>query len=453
MPLSAKNLPQQIRDFKASLQNHSRHLPDYWKARFDCFSSALQADLDRIEALEEVSPGSSIPHFDCSHVLDNDGFTSEEANQIRRAGCCILRNTLPAKEVIKQNDALSKYIMDNGYYGQITSTNGNVKDDYFSQLDSDKPQIFGIYWSPAQIWARQHPAMASVRQHLNGIWDFNTEEEDEQTSFRQGQNDPSKKVRASLTYADRIRRREPGDASLGLSPHVDSGSIERWIEQNYRHGVYSEIFGTGSRISWDPATVREEYTPSAYQTRHRMKVEEIPSPAVCSIFRTFQGWLALTPQGAGDGTLQLLPSILAMPYILLRALQDDVAHDDLCGAAPGRALTVSPVWHPLLYGPDGKSRLVSIPKMQPGDTVWWHPDTVHGVENKHQGNGYSNVLYIAAVPDCDKNRAFLPRQRDAFLQGKSCPDFASENYEQNYEGRPGLDDLTPLGKRQMGFVE
>jgi hypothetical protein len=34
-----------------------------------------------------------------------------------------------------------------------------------------------------------------------------------------------------------------------------------------------------------------------------------------------------------------------MAYILLRALQDDVPETDLCGAQPGRALSVHPDWH------------------------------------------------------------------------------------------------------------
>lgn len=66
------------------------------------------------------------------------------------------------------------------------------------------------------------------------------------------------------------------------------------------------------------------------------------------MFRTFQGWTALTRQGRGDGTLQLIPIAESMVYILLRALQDDVADDELCGAEPGRALSVNPKYHSLL---------------------------------------------------------------------------------------------------------
>jgi hypothetical protein len=58
-----------------------------------------------------------------------------------------------------------------------------------------------------------------------------------------------------------------------------------------------------------------------------------------------------------------------MVYVLLRALQDDVADDDLCGAPPGRALSIEPQWHGPLH-----EALSSNPNMQAGDTVFWHSD-------------------------------------------------------------------------------
>ena len=66
--------------------------------------------------------------------------------------------------------------------------------------------------------------------------------------------------------------------------------------------------------------------------------------------------------------------------MLLRALQDDVDEADLCGAAPGRALGVSPEWHPELT-----AALVSIPEVMPGDTVFWHTDICHAVGDEHAG--------------------------------------------------------------------
>lgn len=221
--------------------------------------------------------------------------------------------------------------------------------------------------------------------------------------------------------------------SLGLSPHVDGGSVERWLDGNFRK-VYRHVF-SGNWRDYDP-----------YDAAYRPEVQEIPSPAVCSMFRTYQGWTALTRQGKRDGTLQLIPIANSMVYILLRALQDDVPETELCGAEPARALSVNSKWHaPLL---DART---SIPLMEPGDAVFWHSDVVHAVEDEHNGNGYSNVIYIGATVGCPKNEAYLPGQAEAFLAGKTPPDFAPDNFEVDFLARGTEADLTPLGRSQLGL--
>jgi hypothetical protein len=214
---------------------------------------------------------------------------------------------------------------------------------------------------------------------------------------------------------------------------MDAGSVERWIDPAYRQ-VYRHVFA-GDWRAYDP-----------FDGAFRTATEEIPSPAVCSMFRTYQGWTALTAQGPGDGTLQLMPIARAIVYLLLRPLLDDVPEDVLCGAEPGRALSITPDWHPTLM-----PALSPIPQVEPGDTVWWHPDVVHAVEDVHEGRGYSNVIYIGAAPRCAKNAAYLERQREAFLKGESAPDFAPENYEVRFDGRATVDDMSELGRRQMGI--
>jgi hypothetical protein len=69
----------------------------------------------------------------------------------------------------------------------------------------------------------------------------------------------------------------------------------------------------------------------------------------------------------------------------------------------------------------------------------------------HAGKGYSNVIYIGAAPWCDKNAQFAQRQAQAFLAGRSSPDFAPEDYELDFPRRALQDDLTPLGQMQMGL--
>lgn len=79
------------------------------------------------------------------------------------------------------------------------------------------------------------------------------------------------------------------------------------------------------------------------------------------MFCTFQGWTVLTPQGPRDGTLSLVPIANSIAQIVTRALQDDVAADDLCGAAPGRVLGADMTQHAGLLAAS-----VSIPEVAPG---------------------------------------------------------------------------------------
>jgi hypothetical protein len=232
-------------------------------------------------------------------------------------------------------------------------------------------------------------------------------------------------------YADRIRRREPGDETLGLSPHIDGGSFERWLDPAFQK-VYSSIFN-GDYSSYDP-----------WKAAFRTQTREYKSPAVCSAFRTFQGWTALTSQGPSDGTLSLIPITSSMSYILLRALQEDIPPDNLCDAEPGRPLNIS-----LKYHADLLEALVSIQEVKPGDTVWWHPDLTHSVADKHSGKDYSNVMFIGASPRCQKNLNYAKLQAQTFLKGKSPPDFAPEDYEVDFSGRFVADELTDLGRAQM----
>ena len=364
---------------------------------------------------EDVAAGRTVvPEIEYRDI--RDGNVQEATRQaIRKTGCAVVREVFPVGLARDWFAELGEYLEGNRY--EQREVEKRNLDKYFSALKAGKPQIFNVYWSKPQVLARQDPKLAETRAFLDRLWRY------------EGVFDPDRQC----TYADRVRRRQPGDKTLGLSPHMDAGTVERWIDPGYQR-VYEHIFA-GDWRSYDP-----------FDGTHRLKTREIPSPAVCSMFRTYQGWTALTRQGPSDGTLRLIPIAEGICYVLLRALQDDVAETDLCGAAPGRALGVSPEWHgPLTAG------LVSIPEVQPGDTVFWHTDICHAVADKHAGTDYASVIYIGSAPDCAKNRAYLPRQRDAFLAGRSAPDFAPMDFEVDFEGRATEGDLTPLGRLQMGF--
>lgn len=384
--------------------------------RYRRLTEALNDEVS--DVLAEQARGGAVPEIPFADVAAGRVSAAQVA-RIKRRGCVVVRGVFERSQVEAWNDEVVRYIDASSYLERMKDKAG--LDKYFSGLAASRPQIFSLYWSKPQMQARQHPNQATTRAWLNRLWTF------EKNGTRYF--DPDRQ----FNYADRIRRREPGDSTLGLSPHSDGGSVERWCEPTFRH-VYREVF-QGDPLAFDP-----------FDAEGRIATKEIPSPAVCSAFRTFQGWTALTRQGPGDGTLRLVPVAKTTPWMLLRALQPDVPEGDLCGAQPGRALGASQQWHPQLL-----AGLVSIPQMEPGDTIFWHSDVIHAVEDKHGGSGYSNVIYIGAAPWCEKNIAFAKRQAPAFLEGRSSPDFAPEDYELGFAGRANVDDLTPLGQMQMGL--
>ena len=399
---------------RAAKRTLRQQIPDY-KERFEALTATLKSDIADIQAIRAKGE-CPVPEIAFDAL---DQVTEAQRENIKRRGCVVIKGVFPKAQIEAWNSDIAHYLDDVKYLERMEEKRGI--DQYFSALASSKPQIYSVYWSKPQMQARQSEALARTRQWLNRLWKY---QHDGADVFNPDQE---------LTYVDRVRQRQPGDATLGLSPHCDGGTIERWIDPGYQQ-VYRHIFG-GDLSAYD-----------AFDAAYRTVAREIPSPAVCRMFRTFQGWTALTRQGPGDGTLNVLPIANAVPWMLLRALQDDVPDDELCGAQAGRAMLVSEQYHAMLldgYGP--------IPQVEAGDTVWWHPDVIHGVEDKHQGTGYSNVIYIGAAPDCDKNRIFSDLQRAAFETGASSPDFAAENYELGFEGRAMLSDLSPLGRRQMGY--
>ncbi|NIE63065.1 DUF1479 domain-containing protein [Burkholderia sp. Ax-1719] len=412
MQIANEDLPEAIRSVKRQLREA---LPNY-KEVFQ----EVEAEIKRKAAviIEQRRRGESvIPEIQYSDIA-SQRISKEAIAQIKERGACVVRGVFSPERAGAWNDEIAEYVERNNLDEKLAH---RAEDKFFGTLASSKPTIYGIYWSGPQVEARQSHELTSTRVFLNRLWKWESEG---RTHF-----DPERVT----VYADRLRRRPPGSESLGLSAHCDGGSVERWLDDNFRN-VYRHIF-SGDWRQYD-----------AFDAAYRPQAREIRSPTVCSMFRTFQGWTALTPQGPGDGTLQLVPIANAMAYILLRAIQDDVADDDLCGAKPGRALSIDSKWHAPL-----QEALSSIPLMQAGDAVFWHADVIHAVEDAHLGKGYSNVMYIPAAPGCEKNDEYLKKQLPTFISGDSPPDFPADNFETDFVGRATESDLSELGKSQLGF--
>ena len=140
----------------------------------------------------------------------------------------------------------------------------------------------------------------------------------------------------------------------------------------------------------------EQYDP--WDATYRTAGPQYPGTTMCSVFRTFQGWTALSRHGPRPGRPAHRADPGAMGYLMLRPLLADVPDDDMCGVTVNQVFPVSEKWHaPLLRA------LTGIPDVRAGDSVWWHCDMIHSVAPVTSQQGWGNVMYIPAAPWCPRN--------------------------------------------------
>ncbi|MCL6746492.1 DUF1479 domain-containing protein [Kosakonia sp. R1.Fl] len=417
MAFTSETLPT---DHKASIRQMKQQLRaqigDVQQV-FNRLSEQIAARVADINALK--AQGKSVwPQIAYSDIAQGKVSEAQRA-LIKQRGCAVIKGHFPREQALGWDRSMLDYL-DQNHFDEVYKGPG---DSFFGTLEASRPEIYPIYWSQAQMQARQSEEMAAVQSFLNRLWRFESE----------GQQwfDPD----VSVIYPDRIRRRPPGTTSKGLGAHTDSGALERWLLPAYQR-VFASVFSGKF----------EEYDP--WNAAHRTEVEEytVDNTTKCSVFRTFQGWTALSDMIPGQGLLHVVPIPEAMAYILLRPLLDDVPEDELCGVAPGRVLPVSEKWHPLLM-----EALSSIPALEAGDSVWWHCDVIHSVAPVENQQGWGNVMYIPAAPLCAKNLAYARKVKVALEQGASPGDFPRENYESDWSGRFTLDNLNIHGKRALGM--
>jgi len=293
-----------------------------------------------------------------------------------------------------------------------------------------------MYNSKAQIRARTNAALIETQKFMLSLWHT---------------SDPSTEISLTtpISYFDRLRIRQPGDATFTLGPHIDGGSFERWEDPGYR-ACFGKILQGGSR--W------REHDPFDATPRIHAKQDLYNAPYVfvevgilhwtltvfllllfahrnqCSIFRPWQGWTSISSTGPKEGTLRVLPMLsLASAYTILRpffrprvGLQSDslkfedwevdIHGPSFPGSGMGKAQELNIKTHPHLRL---DRTMVSMPRVEPGDQVYCascellnlldnainifftmegHCDLVHAVESEHRGHSDSSVLYIPAVP-------------------------------------------------------
>jgi hypothetical protein len=331
-------------------------------------------------ALSEVTSrlstlgNASIPILSYDEILS--ATNPETLERMKATGCFVIRGVIPKAEAVQHFEELQSFIAANK--------------DTITGWPAKSVAIYHLYSSPTQLKIKTSPRHLKIQRLLNTLWTDSSCSAAEQTA----QCEP-------ILYPDALRIRQPGQEFLALGPHIDGGSLARWADVEYR-STYDAI------LSGSP----EKY--NAYNMAHRKNANPamFPSGAQSSVLRTFQGWTALTPCKPGAGGLMLVPDIkVVTAYMMLRPFfvkpeeggwinPDFWKVDEETGWFPGTyewdSQLLSPESHPHLYLED---TLVSIPEMEPGDTVWWHAD-VGAIISLIDVSPYHAAHRIADVPCC-----------------------------------------------------
>jgi hypothetical protein len=348
--------------------------------------------------------------------IENGTVSAEQLAKLHRRGCLVVRGHFDRAQALAWDSDIVDYVEKNRFFENYAGPG----DDFFGSVGS-KPEIYPIYWSKPQMQARQSDRMARVQAFLNSQW---RSESDGVQWFDPG--------RDSL-YPDRIRRRPPGADSNGLGAHCDPGTLDLWMTEAYQKAFRHLFDGTV-----------EEYDP--WDAAHRTSGPQYPGSTMCSVFRTFQGWTALSDMDHDQGVLHTVPIPEAMAYLMLRPLLADVPEDDMCGVTTNQVFPANERWHPLLM-----QALTGIPDVKAGDSVWWHCDMIHSVAPVTDQKGWGNVMYIPAAPWCPRNEQYAVNVRESFVTGSSPSDFPEENYERGWSDRFGVDELNETGRRGLGL--
>lgn len=425
-------LPSRFARIKRNIiKGHESAIEASWKRLI----LALRSEVEHIEGLG----AHLIPSIEFSDIED-PAQNSRFGRDLRRYGVGVVRKVMPKTEADNLVRKTVSYL-ENGH---------GIK-----PLEQD-PTCFDFFWTPAQVLSRANPAVLRAQKYMMSLWETNPED-------RLASKLP-------ITYVDRIRIHGATDqatqglqsapqappqsaddwitqlqSSAGIIAQVDNGSLERWEPDGYqRGGTYNRVF----HGQW------EDYDPWECTSRVSSTTDLYNGYAACTIFRMFQGVLALST--IEPGMIRLLPSPkLATAYYLLRpffspktpmpqtrsgpAWENYLAPDNwklerdpdtiIHGAVPGHAQRITENWHPHLYL---RSSMITLPTLQPGDYIFWHPDLPYHISSNNPGlktpssiDDISMLVYIPAAPLTQTNALYLARQRKAFQRGQPGPDFDS----------------------------
>src|SRR5271170_5590872 len=207
------DLPAAIREIKAALRARIEASGRSVREVFGVIEARVRARVEEIAA--DKARGATVwPVIDYADI-EAGTVPAEDLAKLHRRGCLVVRGHFERDQALGWDQEMLAYVEGNRFF----ETYRGPADDFFASVGS-RPEIYPIYWSPAQMQARQSDRMARVQAFLNGQW---ISESGGVRWFDPG--------RDSL-YPDRIRRRPPSTDSKGLGTHLDPGTLDLWMTQD-----------------------------------------------------------------------------------------------------------------------------------------------------------------------------------------------------------------------------
>ena len=84
---------------------------------------------------------------------------------LRRRGCLVVRGHFDRDQALGWDRDIVRYVDENGFFASYRGPG----DEFFASVGST-PEIYPVYWSAAQMQARQSDRMARVQAFLNSLW-------------------------------------------------------------------------------------------------------------------------------------------------------------------------------------------------------------------------------------------------------------------------------------------
>ncbi|MEA2136383.1 MAG: hypothetical protein QOC68_4292, partial [Solirubrobacteraceae bacterium] len=163
-----EDLGAAIREIKAAIRARieasGRTVEEVW--------SVVTAQLtERVEEIEDAKRrGETIwPVIDYADI--KAGTVSPEAlEHLHRRGCVVVRGNFEHDQAIAWDRDTVDYVDRNNFFEDYRGP----ADDFFGSVGS-RPEIYPVYWSKAQMEARQSDRMARVQSFLNHQWAYESD--------------------------------------------------------------------------------------------------------------------------------------------------------------------------------------------------------------------------------------------------------------------------------------